>query len=205
MQGNTSKALRGQPIFIVHPTGACVRSGNAYTLYCKVQSNHQATTGNTEAKVTAANQRPPLFALLVLVVGLLGLIRDAWPIPLRYSGSLHALFGALLWVCVVARFYRRVNQSPSILPEDIRVIVRELSRLVYLLLYVLMFFCLSIGILRAAPHRPILESAEDFQSYLAYGLFALATIHALAAARQYFAVHGVGAPVGLGQRKGRLT
>lgn len=155
--------------------------------------------------MTAADHRPPLFALLVLVVGLLGLIRDAWPIPLRHSGILHALFGVLLWVCVVARFYRRVHQSPSILPEDIRVIARELSRLVYLLLYVLMFFCLSIGILRAAPHRPILESAEDFQSYLAYGLFALATIRALAAARQYFAVHGEGARVGLGQRNGRLT
>jgi len=155
--------------------------------------------------VTAAHHRPPLFALLVVVVGMLGLIRDAWPIPLRHGTGLHALFGALLWVCVVARFYRRVHQAPSILPEDIRAITRELSRLVYLLLYVLMFFCLAIGIFRAAPHQPIHESAEDFQSYLAYGLFALATIHALAAARQYFAVHGVGAPVGLGHRNGRLT
>jgi cytochrome b561 len=155
--------------------------------------------------VTADRHRPPLFALLVLVVGLLGLIRDAWPIPLRHSGALHALFGALLWVCVVARFYRRVNQAPSIRPEDIRVIARELSRLVYLLLYVLMFFCLSIGILRTAPHRPILESAENFQIYLAYGLFALATIHVLAAARRYFALHAVGTPLRLGQRNGRLT
>jgi hypothetical protein len=155
--------------------------------------------------VTADRHRPPLFALLVLVVGLLGLIRDAWPVPLRHSGSLHALFGALLWICVVARFYRRVNQTPPIRPEDIRVIVRELSRSVYLLLYVLMFFCLSIGFLRAAPHRPILESAEDFQSYLAYGLFALATIRALAAARQYFVMHAAGTPLRLGQRNGRLT
>jgi len=155
--------------------------------------------------VTAADPRPPLFALLVVVVGALGLIRDAWPTPLRHGGGLHALFGALLWVCVVARFYRRVHLAPSVLPQDIRVIARELSRLVYLLLYVLMFFCLSIGFLRAAPHRPIVESAEDFQSYLAYGLFALATIHALAAARQYFALHGAGGPVELGQRNGRLT
>jgi cytochrome b561 len=155
--------------------------------------------------VTAAPHRPPLFVLLVLVVGLLGLIRDAWPIPLPHSGNLHALFGALLWVCVVARFYRQVHRAPSVLPEDIRAIARELSRLVYLLLYVLMFSCLCIGIFRAAPHRPIQESAEDFQSYLAYGLFALATIHALAAARQYFAVRAAGTPVGLDQRNGRLT
>jgi len=145
--------------------------------------------------VTADIVRSNLASLLVLTVGLLGLFHD----------NLHVLFGVLLWVCVVARFYRHVRRLHPMQPVDIRTLVRDLSRWVYLLLYVLMFFCLSIGILRTTPHRPILESAEDFQSYLAYGLFALATIHALAAARQYFAVHSVGTAVGLSQRNGRLT
>jgi hypothetical protein len=123
--------------------------------------------------------------MLVLAVGLLGLIR----------GNLHVLFGTLLWICVVARFYRRVNQAPAMLPDDMRTLVRGLSRLVYLLLYVLMFFRIAIGIMRTAPRRPIFGPVEDFQSYLACGLIALATIHALAALYRHFLVRGVPAPL----------
>jgi hypothetical protein len=123
--------------------------------------------------------------MLVLAVGLLGLIR----------GNLHVLFGTLLWICVVARFYRRVSQALPRLPDDMRTLVRELSRLVYLLLYVLMFFRIAIDVMRTAPRRPILGPVEDFQSYLACGLIALATIHALAALYRHFLIRGVPAPV----------
>jgi cytochrome b561 len=129
-------------------------------------------------------------ALLVLVVGLLGLLHDAVSIPARQSACLHVLFGVLLWVCCVTRFYRGVHQAPAMLPMDTRVLVRGLSRSVYLLLYVLMLFQIAIGIVRARPRQPILGPAEAFQSYLACGLIALATIHLLAALYRHFPMHG---------------
>jgi cytochrome b561 len=121
------------------------------------------------------------FALLVLVVGLLGLIADAWTIPLPHRGNLHVLFGALLWAYVVARFFGRLRRSPRMQPADIRVFSRHLSRLVYLLLYFLAFVNLAIGCLRPAPHSTFLARAEDFQIYLLCGLGSLITIRVLAA------------------------
>jgi cytochrome b561 len=128
-----------------------------------------------------AAPRHPLFALLICGVGLLGLIADAWTIPLPHRGSLHVLFGALLWTYVVARFHGRLRRSPRMQPADIRAFSRHLSRLVYLLLYVLAFFNLAIGFLRAAPHATFLARAEAFQSYLLWGVGALVTIRVLAA------------------------
>jgi hypothetical protein len=155
----------------------------------------------------------PNFALLVLVVGQLGLIQDSLPKPAPASWmNLHILFGALLWVCVVARFYRGMRQAPRMLPAEIHALSRQLSRLVYLLLYVLMFFGLIIGIVRAALHDPIVGGAENFQSYLVGGLAALVTIRALAALCYRFVIRGqlvirdgMGAPVEAVQRNGRLT
>jgi cytochrome b561 len=115
--------------------------------------------------------------------------------------NLHVLFGALLWICVVARFYRRVRQAPSMLPNELRALVRTLSRFVYLVLYVLMFFRIAIGIMRGAPHQPIFAPAEDFQGYLAGGLIALATIHALAALYRYFGSQGTRASSRYGSAK----
>jgi cytochrome b561 len=134
--------------------------------------------------VTADNDRSPLLQLSVLGVGLLGLIHDSWAAPAAASRiGFHTLFGVLLWVSVVALFYRRVRRAHCLLPIDIRVFSRHLSRLVYLLLYVLMFCSLIIGILRAAP--------QDFRSYLASGCVALVTIQALAALCHRFAIRGV--------------
>jgi cytochrome b561 len=115
--------------------------------------------------------------------------------------NLHVLFGALLWICVVARFYRRVHQAASMLPDELRALVRTLSRFIYLLLYILMFFRIATGIVRGAPHQPIFAPAEDFQGYLAGGLIALATIHALAALYRYFCFHGAGATLRYGSAK----
>jgi cytochrome b561 len=154
--------------------------------------------------VTADNDRSPApscaappqahFALLVLGVGLLGLIADAWTIPLPHRGNLHLLFGALLWAYVVARFYGRLRRSPRMQPAEIRAFSLHLSRLVYLLLYVLAFFNLAIGLLRAAPHSTFLAHAEDFQSYLVCGLGALVTIRVLAALCHHSAIHGLKSP-----------
>jgi cytochrome b561 len=54
----------------------------------------------------------------------------------------------------------------------------------------LMFFRLAIAVMLSAPHPPIFAPAEDFQGYLAGGLIALATIHALAALYRYFGFEG---------------
>jgi cytochrome b561 len=135
--------------------------------------------------MTAANVRPHLASLALLAVGLLGLVYD----------HLHILFGTLLWIWVVARFYLRARQSQPLPPADIRALARGLSRSVYLLLYVLMFFRIAIGVLHRAPHQPIFGPVEDFQSYLLSGLVALATIHALAALYRHFAIQGLPAPL----------
>jgi hypothetical protein len=155
--------------------------------------------------VTADNDRSPApssaaplqahFALLILGVGLLGLIADAWTIPLPHRGNLHLLFGALLWAYVVARFCGRLRRSPRMQPAEIRAFSLHLSRLVYLLLYVLMFFNLAIGFLRAAPHAAFLARAEDFQSYLVCGLGALVTIRVVAALGHHSVIQGLKNPV----------
>jgi cytochrome b561 len=146
------------------------------------------------------------FALLVLVVGLLGLIADTWTLPLPHRGNLHVLFGALLWAYVLARFYGRLRRSPGMQPDDIRAFSRHLSRLVYLLLYLLAFFNLAIGFLRAAPHSTFMARAENFQIYLVFGLGALITIRVLAALCHRSVTHGVGSPShGLTKRAAKVA
>lgn len=135
--------------------------------------------------MTADNLRAHLASLLVLAVGVFGLIHDTF----------HVLFGVMLWVYIVAGFYRRIRQPQPMLPGEMSALVRDLSRRVYLVLYILMFFRIAIGILRAAPQRPIFTAAEDFQSYLICGLIALATIHVLAALCRHFAIRGGAAPL----------
>jgi hypothetical protein len=106
--------------------------------------------------------------------------------------NLHVLFAALLWICVAAQFYVRVRRAPFMLPADLRLLVRSLSRFVYLALYLLMFFRIAIG----ATHP-----AEDFQGYLAGGLVALVTIRVLAALYRHFARPGTHAAVPCGSAK----
>jgi cytochrome b561 len=141
-------------------------------------------------------------ALLVLAVGFLGLLQDLRPIPLRHLGSLHALFGALLLIFILARFYRHVHRTPRMLPTDIRAFSRHMSLTVYLLLYVLMFCDLIIGILPGTPRRATHGSAVEFQSYLVYGFVALASIRALSALYPTIVVHDVSAPVRFSETDG---
>jgi cytochrome b561 len=132
--------------------------------------------------VAAGNDRPPISLLPALAAGLLGLIHDSWAGPAAASSlHCHALFGALLCGFVMARLYFGVRRRPLHGPAiDIHVFSRRLSRQVYLVLYVLMFFSMAIDILRGEPHRSMLRAAEDFRSYLACGCVALVTIHILA-------------------------
>lgn len=146
---------------------------------------------------------------LVVCVGLLSLVQDSWLSPLPHRGNLHALFGILLWLCIVERYYARLNLAPPMSVTDIRPLSRHLSRLVYLLLYGLMLVRLLIDCC-AAPHHASLHAAADFQSYLVCGVLALITIHLLAAWCRHLVGSAAETPLrllhgnGL-QRNGRLT
>jgi cytochrome b561 len=137
------------------------------------------------------------------LVGILALMQDSWPIALLHRDVLHVLFGVLLWIWVVARFYAYQFRSAR-LPTDLRALARNLSRRVFLLLYAMMFLRLIIEICRDAS-RPMSLALADFQVYLAAGCIALVTIHLLAALCRYAAAHQTPVSMVLSQRNGRLT
>jgi cytochrome b561 len=121
------------------------------------------------------------FPLLVLA-GFLIVAHDFWmsPAPATWLNP-HWLFAVLLSAWIAMRFYRRMHQAPRMQPNDIRAFSRHLSRLVYLLLYLLMLLSLSLRFVRHLIQGTGMGTAEDFQAYLAGGVMALITIHALAA------------------------
>ncbi len=84
-------------------------------------------------------------ALLVVVVGVQSLLGVSWR-TLQSRISLHALFALLLCGLVLARYRGHVKHSPSMLPADTRELSRHLSRIVYLLLYVVIGVRQVIGV-----------------------------------------------------------
>jgi hypothetical protein len=132
----------------------------------------------------------------VFVLGILGLTGEAWMPPIPRAGVLHALFGVLLWVCVVLRFFRALYLADRPwLSVDIRAFARELSRKVYAVLYGEMLFDIALGALR--PGVGLQHHLEAYQSYLAYGCAALATLWILRGAVEVRLLSI--------QRNGRLT
>jgi cytochrome b561 len=130
--------------------------------------------------------------LLVVVIGVLGLLDGSWLRQMLESWiNIHALFGLLLCGLVLARYQWHVRHSPCMLPADIRELSRHLSRIVYLLLYVVIGVRQSIGIInstwhgsaldfnllddrfRTGPDRAGWNPKDDFQLFLATGLFVL--------------------------------
>jgi cytochrome b561 len=138
-------------------------------------------------------------ALLVAAIGVLGLLDDSWLRQMLESWiNIHVLFALLLCSLVLTRYQWRLRQSPRLLPTDIRELSRHLSRIVYLLLYVVIGARQSIGIInsvwhgtavdfnlfddrfRNGPDRAGWNPKDDFQLFLATGLFALIIIRVLA-------------------------
>jgi cytochrome b561 len=130
--------------------------------------------------------------LLVVVIGVLGLLDGSWLRQMLESWiNIHALFGFLLCGLVLARYQWRTRDLRCMLPADIRELSRHLSRIVYLLLYVVIGVRQSIGIInsiwhgsavdfdlfddrfRNGPDRAGWNPKDDFQLFLATGLFAL--------------------------------
>jgi hypothetical protein len=127
------------------------------------------------------------FPLLVLA-GFLCVIHDFWmsPAPPAWLNP-HWLFAVLLSAWVAMRFYRRMHPAPYVHQTarmqsgDIPAFSRHLSRLVYLLLYLLMLSSLSLRFVRHLIQGTAMGTADEFQVYLAGGVMALITIQALAA------------------------
>lgn len=139
-------------------------------------------------------------AILVLVVGVLGLLHDSW--PKRTQGfwiNLHALLGLLVLVMLLVRLWWRGAHAPPPLPLESGELSRRLSRPAHLLLYLLMIVIPVFGIvtfiwhgrafdfgffklaLNVRSNRAVFHPTEDIHGYLAYALFALIGIHSAAA------------------------
>jgi cytochrome b561 len=146
--------------------------------------------------------------VLVVIVGILGLLHDTWPKQTQaFWINIHALIGILLWLLLVARFGYRIRHSPPTLPADIGAFSRRFASPVHLALYALMFSIPILGFVTFIYHgrafdfgvfhldfgikkdRAIFEPTEDVHGYLAYALFALAGLHALAALWHHFMLH----------------
>lgn len=146
--------------------------------------------------------------LLVVVVGTLGLLHDSWPKQTQgFWINVHALVGLALWFSLFARFWWRAAHAPPLLPEDVGGFSRRLSGPVHALLYILMFVIPIFGIVTFVWHgrafdfglfrvdfgvksnRAVFHPTEDIHGYLAYALFAVAGIHALAALWHHFIRH----------------
>jgi len=146
-------------------------------------------------------------ALLVAWVGALGLLHDSWPKRSHvYWINVHALFGLALWLLVVARYCWRIAHPVPALPANIGAVYRNFSRVAHLTLYALLFITPIVGIITFIYHgrvldlgifkidfgiksnRAVFHPTEDLHGYLAYALFALAGLHALAALWHQFIV-----------------
>ena len=137
-------------------------------------------------------------AVLAVLVGLFGLVRDSWLATALMSRScVHALFGLLLVGLVIARFYWWLKHTPPAQNADIRRFSRQLSRLVYLVLFLVIGARQITGIVNFMWHGGILDfdlllnsdnardlgiykSTADFRAILVCGLIALAVIRGLA-------------------------
>jgi cytochrome b561 len=147
-------------------------------------------------------------AVLVIIVGVLGLLHDSWPKQSQsFWINVHAVIGILLWLVLLARIDYRRRHDPPALPIGINAFSRRFSSPVHLTLYGLMFVTPIIGVVTFIFHgrifhfgffdldfgvkknRAIFEPTEDIHGYLAYALFALAGLHALAALWHHFRLH----------------
>lgn len=141
-----------------------------------------------------------IVTVLVVVVGVLGLLHDSWPKGTQsFWINIHALLGLLMWVLVMARLWWRGTHPPPALPPEAGELARALARPVHLLLYALLLVTPILGIVTFIWHgrvfdfglfrvdfgvqknRAIFHPTEDIHGYLAYTLFTLAGLHALAA------------------------
>jgi hypothetical protein len=128
---------------------------------------------------TAAHPHPrQRFPFFIAALGNLGILQDSWPaLPRWPSCNLHTAFGVLLMGMIIANFYRASSGAP-LTRADAQALSRQLSRLVYLLLYVIFGaqLLLRVAILTAATSQP----PDNLRDYFGYGVLALFAIRVLA-------------------------
>jgi cytochrome b561 len=146
-----------------------------------------------------------VMAILVVIVAILGLLHDSWPRSTQaYWINVHALIGLLVWVLLLTRFVWRQRHPPPALPPELGPLARRFAAPVHWLLYALLFVIPIIGIVTFIWHgrklnlgflqvdfgvksnRAIFHPTEDIHGYLAYVLFGLVGLHALAALAHQF-------------------
>jgi hypothetical protein len=153
-----------------------------------------ARSGGGRARAAAATAFHRSAPICVAFIGILGLLHDAGVIgPAAAWTNIHALFGLALLVAVLEQFHWRMKHAASAPAADIDGISRHLSLHVYLLLYVLVG-ARQIITMSAYSWQGIAvksQPPEALQGYLLYGVLALVTIRALAAALRYMAVQPV--------------
>src|SRR5215469_13188410 len=144
-------------------------------------------------------------AVLIAVVGVLGLLHDSWPKGTQaFWINIHAIVGLTIWVLVMARFSWRLTHKTPALPPDSGELSRRFSRPVHLLMYLLIFITPILGIVTFIWHgrvfdfglfrvdfgvprnRAVFHPTEEIHGYLAYTLFTLIGIHVLAALWHHF-------------------
>jgi cytochrome b561 len=142
---------------------------------------------------------------LVVVVGVLGLLHDNWPRETQaFWINLHAMIGLLLLAVVLVRIVWRQLHAPPELPEDAGEIAHRLSAPLHLVLYALLLAIPALGIITFIWHgrvfdfglfkidpgvtrdKAIFHPTEDWHGNLAWALFGLAGLHALAALWHHF-------------------
>jgi hypothetical protein len=126
-------------------------------------------------------------AALVVLFGVLGLLDVPWVKHILGSRvNVHAVFGLFLCTLVAVRFHGRLKCAAPMLQADIRDLSRELSRMVYLSLYVVIGVRQIIGLADwLRPGGGVLEfgkfaSDGDLQAIVGYGLVGLLLIRVLA-------------------------
>lgn len=147
-------------------------------------------------------------ALFIIIVGTLGLLHDSWPKQTQgFWINIHATLGLLVWVLAMARLAWQFAHPAPPLPNDVDQLTRRLSGLVHASLYVLVLVIPILGIITFIWHgrvfdfglfqvdfgirsnRSIFHPTEDIHGYLAYVLFGLVSVHALAALWHHFIRH----------------
>jgi cytochrome b561 len=143
--------------------------------------------------------------LLVVAVGVLGLLHDSWPKQTQaFWINIHVMLGLLLWLTLIARFWWRSRHAPPPLPPEVSSLSRRLSGPVHLALYALLFITPVVGVVTFIWHgrifdfglfhldpgvrsnKAVFRPTEDLHGYLAYAIFALAGVHAVAALWHHF-------------------
>jgi hypothetical protein len=136
---------------------------------------------------------------LVVPSSVLGVLDGSWPgLASGSRAGLHALFGLLLITLVAKRFHGRLQRNTLTSQSDIRELSRELSRLVYLSLYVVIGLRELVGLAEGFWHH---EAAQfggfadgDLQTVIAYGVAGLIFIRVLAFGTWRHATRGLRGP-----------